>query len=74
MSPKCTVIKNELRDMIAQLEQEHDIKLTNTQKIVLSINGPVTPILDVLDREIDTYCQDNAEIQALKERLIMSLS
>lgn len=40
----------------------------------LAYLSSLTPILDVLDREIDTYCQDNAEIQALKERLIMSLS
>ena len=55
MSSKCTAIKNELREMIAQLEQEHNIKLTNTQKIILSINGPVTPILDVLYGEVRLF-------------------
>ena len=34
----------------------------------------LTTIFEILDREIETYCQDNAEIQDLKERLIMSLN
>ena len=58
MSAKCTVIKNELREMIARLEQEHNIKLTTTQKILLSINGPVTPILDVLYGEVRLFMLD----------------
>lgn len=58
MSAKCTVIKNELREMISRLEQEHNIKLTTTQKILLSINGPVTPILDVLYGEVRLFMLD----------------
>lgn len=58
MSAKCTVIKNELREMIARLEQEHNIKLSTTQKILLSINGPVTPILDVLYGEVRLFMLD----------------
>lgn len=58
MSSKCTAIKNELREMIFQLEQEHNIKLSTTQKILLSINGPVTPILDVLYGEVRLFMLD----------------
>lgn len=58
MSSKCTAIKNELREMIARLEQEHNIKLSTTQKILLSINGPVTPILDVLYGEVHLFMLD----------------
>ena len=58
MSSKCTAIKNELREMIARLEQEHNIKLSTTQKILLSINGPVTPILDVLYGEVRLFMLD----------------
>ena len=58
MSAKCTAIKNELREMIARLEQEHNIKLSTTQKILLSINGPVTPILDVLYGEVRLFMLD----------------
>ena len=58
MSSKCTAIKNELREMIFQLEQEHNIKLSTTQKILLSINGPITPILDVLYGEVRLFMLD----------------
>ena len=58
MSSKCTAIKNELREMIARLEQEHNIKLSTTQKILLSINGPITPILDVLYGEVRLFMLD----------------
>ena len=39
----------------------------------LAYISSLSPILDVLDREIDTYCQDNIEVQNLKERLISTL-
>ena len=48
MNPKCIAIENEIRDVINELEEEHDVKLSTTQKILLSINGPITTILDVL--------------------------
>ena len=41
-------IIHEIRKGIAEVEQEHDINLSTTQKILLTINGPITPILDVL--------------------------
>lgn len=37
------------------MEDEHDVKLSTTQKILLSINGPITPILDVLYGEVRLF-------------------
>lgn len=41
-------IENEIRSQITEIEQEHDIELSTIQKILLCINSPITPILDVL--------------------------
>ena len=55
MKSKCNIIENEIREMISELEQQHDVKLSTTQKILLTINGPVTPILDVLYGKIRLF-------------------
>ena len=43
-----TIVKNELHDRIREIEQEHNIKFSNTQKVLLSIEGSISAILDVL--------------------------
>ncbi|WP_407423983.1 chorismate pyruvate-lyase family protein [Methanobrevibacter sp.] len=55
MEPKCNIIENEIRETITELEEEHNLKLSTTQKILLTINGPVTPILDVLYGEVRLF-------------------
>ena len=55
MEPKCNIIENEIREIITELEEKHNQKLSTTQKILLTINGPVTPILDVLYGEVRLF-------------------
>lgn len=52
------IIINEAREKIKELEQRHRIKLSNTQKILLSIGGPCTIILDVLYGEVNLFMLD----------------
>ena len=49
------IIINEIREDIKELEQQHGIKLSNTQKILLSIGGPCTIILDVLYGDVNLF-------------------
>lgn len=51
-------LKNETREKIAELEQRHNVKLSTTQKILLSLKGPVTPILDVLYGAVNLFVLD----------------
>lgn len=53
-----TVIKNEIGEMIKQVEEEHNIKLSTIQKIMLCIRGPITTILDVLYGEVMLFILD----------------
>ncbi len=53
-----TIIENEIREKITQVEQEHNIKLSTTQKIMLCIRGPITTILDVLYGEVNLFMLD----------------
>lgn len=76
MKSKCNIIKNEIREIITELEQEHNVEITTTQKILLSTRGPITTVLDVLygevrlfmlDQHIDKADKDIAELLGLKE-------
>lgn len=58
MKPHCITIENEIREIINKLEEEHDTKLSTTQKILLSINGPITTVLDVLYGEVRLFMLD----------------
>lgn len=58
MDPKCIAIENEIRDIINELEEEYEVKLSTTQKILLSINGPITTILDVLYGKVRLFMLD----------------
>ena len=55
MEYKCNIIKNEIREKITELEQEHDVKLATIQKILLSTRGPITTVLDVLYGEVRLF-------------------
>lgn len=58
MNPKCNIIKNEIREVITELEQEHDVKISTTQKILLTTRGPITTVLDVLYGEVRLFMLD----------------
>lgn len=53
-----TIIENEIREKITQVEQEHNVELSTTQKIMLCIRGPITTILDVLYGEVNLFMLD----------------
>jgi len=53
MKEKGTILQNELRERIRNMEAGEGVTLSKLQKILLSIQGPVTTILDVL------YCNVN---------------
>lgn len=76
MNPKCNIIKNEIREVITELEQKYDVKITTTQKILLTTRGPITTVLDVLygevrlfmlDQHIENADKDAAELLGIKE-------
>ena len=58
MEYKCNIIKNEIRERITELEQEHGVKLATIQKILLSTRGPITTVLDVLYGEVRLFMLD----------------
>lgn len=58
MIPEGHVIKNELRDEIYILEEENGIRLSTIQKILLSINGPITTVLDTLYGTVRLFMLD----------------
>ena len=49
------IIENQIRGIIKNVEQQHNVKLSTTQKILLSIRGPITTILDVLYGEVNLF-------------------
>ena len=57
-------LRNETREKIAELEKQHDITLSTTQKILLSLKGPVTPILDVLYGTVNLFVLDQHLMKA----------
>lgn len=67
MKSRSRIIKNEIRDKITEVEVKYDVKLSTTQKILLSINGPVTTVLDVLYGEVGLFMLDQHFENADKE-------
>ncbi len=51
-------IVNEIHDKIRKLEDEYNIKFSNTQKVLLSIEGSITAILDVLYGKVSIFTLD----------------
>lgn len=56
--PEGHIIKNEIGDEINILEKKHNVRLSTTQKILLSIDGPITNILDVLYGTVNLFMLD----------------
>lgn len=57
------IVKNKLHDKLKELETEHGVKFSNTQKVLLSIEGSITAILDVLYYKVSIFplnqeCED----------------
>ncbi|MBQ6344705.1 MAG: DUF98 domain-containing protein [Methanobrevibacter sp.] len=50
-----TIIENQIRGKIKELEERYGIELSTTQKILLSIREPITIILDVLYGEVNLF-------------------
>lgn len=67
MISKGTIIETQIHEKINELEQQHDIKLSTIQKILLSIGGPITPILDVLYGEVYLFMLDQHVKKADKD-------
>lgn len=52
---KGSIIENKIREEISILEIEKDVELSTIQKILLSIRGPITAVLDVLYGELGLF-------------------
>jgi chorismate-pyruvate lyase len=53
-----TIIENEIREKITEVEEEHCTNLSTTQKILLCERGPITTILDVLYGQVNLFMLD----------------
>ena len=67
MISKGKAIKNDIRTKIQEVENEHDIKLSTTEKILLSISGPIVTILDTLYGEVRLFVLEQKMKKADKE-------
>lgn len=67
MISKGTIIENQIYDKIFELEKKHNIKLSTTQKILLSIGGPITTILDALFGKVYLFMLNQEIIKADKD-------
>lgn len=67
MISKGKTIKNEIRTKIQEVENKHDIKLSTTEKILLSISGPIVTILDTLYGEVKLFVLEQKMKKADKE-------
>lgn len=52
------IIQNELHKKIKEIEIENGIKFSNTQKVLLSIEGSISAILDVLYGTVSIFTLD----------------
>ena len=67
MLSKSNVIKNEIHMKIREIETEHNVKLSTTQKIVLSTNGPLSSVLNALFGEVHLFTLRQRFEKATKE-------
>lgn len=49
------LIKNEIREKINELEREHDVEISTVQRILLSTDGVITAVLDVLYGQVHLF-------------------
>jgi chorismate-pyruvate lyase len=55
MISKGNIVENKLHDRIKEIEKENNIKFSNTQKVLLTIEGSITAILDVLYGKVSIF-------------------
>ncbi|MDO5859276.1 chorismate pyruvate-lyase family protein [Methanobrevibacter sp.] len=60
-------INNEIREKIMELEEQHDVSLSTIQKILLTIEGQIVTILDVLYGNVKLFIIDQCMIKADKQ-------
>ncbi|MBQ7928920.1 MAG: chorismate lyase [Methanobrevibacter sp.] len=58
MNTKGSIVKNEIHNEIKKIEAEHNLHFSNTQKVLLSIEGSITAILDVLYGKVSIFTLD----------------
>lgn len=49
------IIQNKIKDRITEIENEYNIQLSTIQKILLSINGPIPSILDIVYGDVKLF-------------------
>lgn len=55
MSLKGSIVKNVFHERIKEIESEYLIKFSNTQKVLLTVEGSITSILDVLYGRVSIF-------------------
>lgn len=73
MIPEGHVIENEIRDEIRILEETHNVQLSTIQKILLSINGPITTVLDTLYGTMNLFMLDQHIEESPKSSKIIGI-
>ncbi len=58
MKQKGTILQNEIREKIKDIEKENNVELSKLQQILLSIEGPISSILDVLYGTVKIFILD----------------
>ena len=58
MNSKTDIIPNVGREKIKELEDENDIKLSNLQKVLCSVEGPIARVLDILYGDMNIFVLD----------------
>ncbi|WP_292601460.1 chorismate--pyruvate lyase family protein [Methanobrevibacter sp. UBA212] len=70
------IVENKLNKRLKEIEKEKDIKFSNTQKVLLTVEGSITAILDVLygkvsiftlSRHFEKANQDTSELVNIDE-------
>ena len=70
------ILQNEIREKIQKVEKENNASLSNLQKILLSIEGPITSVLDILygdmnifllSQQVKTSDESTAELLDIKQ-------
>ena len=63
-----TTVTNELHERIKELERENNIKFSNTQKVLLTVEGSITNLLDVLYGTVSIFTLSRHFERADKEK------
>lgn len=67
MKSKGEFVNNEIREKISELEKQHNVTLSTIQKILLSIEGQIVTILDVLYGNVKLFIIEQRITEADKE-------